>query len=69
MSSFASFDREPQYPYFVQPDGTVDLSAAVAKEQLAALVGAVNARRTEDVAMELRTLERSGSDDRRCSIE
>jgi len=62
MSSFASFDREPQYPYFVQSDGTVDLSASVAKERLAVLIGAVNAKRSKDAARELRTLEQAGSD-------
>jgi hypothetical protein len=62
MSSFASFGREPQYPYFVQSDGTVDLTASLAKEQLATLVSAVNAKRAEEAAMELRNLEQSGAD-------
>jgi hypothetical protein len=61
MTSFSSFGREPQYPYFVERDGTVDLTAALAREQLAPLVGAVLARRAEDAAMELRTLEQTGA--------
>lgn len=64
MSSFASFDREPQYPYFVESDGTVNLAASLAKEQLAALIAAVNAKRVVDAAKELRALEQSGADAR-----
>ena len=61
MSSFASFGGEPRYPYFVEKDGTVDLTASLAKEQLAPLVSAVVGKRAENAAMELRTLEQSGA--------
>lgn len=62
MSSFASFSREPQFPYFVAKDGAVDLTAALAKEQLSALVAAVNEKNAEDAAMELRALEQAKAD-------
>lgn len=62
MSSFVGHDGEPQYPYFVEKDGTVDLTASLAKEQLAPLISAVNGRRAEDTAGELRNLEQSGAD-------
>lgn len=59
MSSFASFGGEPEFPYFVEKDGSLDLTAALAKEQLAPLVAAVKAKKAEDAALELRTLEQS----------
>lgn len=57
MTSFASFGNEPQYSYFVQSDGTVDLTAALAQQQLRPLIEAVNARRKEDAARELQAVE------------
>jgi hypothetical protein len=59
MSSFASYGDEPRFPYFVAKDGSVDLTASLAREQLAPLVAAVNANNGDDAAMELRTLEQS----------
>ncbi len=62
MSSFASFGGEPQFPYFVAKDGTVDLTAALAREQLSALVATVKRGNATDAMMELRTLEQNGGD-------
>jgi hypothetical protein len=62
MSSFASFGNEPQFPYFVAKDGTVDLTAALAREQLAPLVAAVKKGNADDASMELRAFEQSGAD-------
>ncbi len=59
MSSFASFGGESRFPYFVAKDGTVDLTAALAKEHLAPLVAAVTAGKADDAAKELQTLEQS----------
>lgn len=63
MSSFASFGSEPRYPYFVTQNGAVDLTAALAREQLAPLVTAVKAGNRDDAAMELRALEQAGGGD------
>lgn len=59
MSSFNSFGSEPRFPYFVARDGTVDLTAALAREELRPLAEAVNANRAEDVAGELGKLEKT----------
>ena len=59
MTSFASFDREPQYAYFVENDGTVDLTAALAQQQLRPLIEAVDAWRKEEAVRELRAVEKS----------
>ncbi len=60
MSSFASFANEPQFPYFVAENGTVDLSASLAGRQLAPLIAAVKKGNADDADQELRTLEQSG---------
>lgn len=60
MSSFASFGREPRFSYFVEKDGTVDLSAAQAKLLLTSLCEAVAKGRGKDATTELQKLEQAG---------
>lgn len=59
LSSFSSFGSEPQFPYFVEKDGTVDLSAALAQQQVGPLVRALNSRNKEGVASELQAIEKA----------
>jgi hypothetical protein len=56
-NSDASPANDPTFPYFVQPDGTVDLSATVAREQLASLITAVNAGKRDAAIAELEKVE------------
>lgn len=62
MSSFASFGGERQFPYFVEKDGVVDLTASLAKEKLAPLVAALEHQRADEAALAVRELESSGVD-------
>jgi hypothetical protein len=62
--SFSSFGSEPRYSYFVARDGTVDLTAAMARQRLGPLISALNARRGEDARKELQTLAQGGADSR-----
>lgn len=64
MSSFSSFGSEPQFPYYVERDGTVDLTAALAKERLAPLAASVASGKADEAARELLTLEGAGTDPR-----
>ncbi|WP_038165542.1 NPCBM/NEW2 domain-containing protein [Verrucomicrobium sp. BvORR106] len=53
MSSFASPGAERTFPYYVEADGRVDLSATHAAEALAPLMKAVNARQEVGVRLAL----------------
>jgi hypothetical protein len=51
--SDASPVNDPTFPYFVEADGTVDLSPSVAREQLAGLIAAVNGSKADAAKAEL----------------
>lgn len=64
MSSYSSFGGEPRYPYFVESDGRVDLTASWAKERLSALSGAVARGQWPEAEKALGALEQSGTDEK-----
>jgi hypothetical protein len=53
---------DPSFPYFVNRDGTVDLSAALATQQLGALVTAVNEGHADAAQAEVTRLEAAKAD-------
>lgn len=63
-SSNASPGPEMKFPYYVNADGLVDLTASLAREQLAALITAVNAGQTAAAKVEIQKLETANADSR-----
>ena len=55
--SNASPWNDPTFPYFVNRDGTVDLSATIARQQLAPLIAAVNGGKSDAAKSELEKFE------------
>lgn len=62
--SNASPGSESKFPYYVNKDGTVDLTASLAREQLAALVTAVNDGQVTVAKAEVQKLESANADPR-----
>jgi NPCBM/NEW2 domain len=60
----ASSGSEAKFPYFVNADGTIDLTASLAREQLAVLINSVNEGNSAAAKAELQRLEKYTSDDR-----
>jgi hypothetical protein len=60
----ASVGPDPKFPYYVNADGSVDLTATLAREQLAGVITAVNDGQAAMANAEIRRLE-AGSIDQR----
>jgi hypothetical protein len=59
MTSYASPGAERQFPYYVEEDGTVDLSASRAVQLLEGVVAAVNSGKQEDADRAVAALEKT----------
>jgi hypothetical protein len=67
-NSDASPQNDPTFPYSVEADGTVDLTASLAREQLGPVIVAVNTLQAEVAKRELQKLETAGATPRVANI-